>query len=252
MGTDIHLYLERFDDGLWTYVPGPIRTCWVCHGSGVATMARDPAETQACFGCQGLGKQDETFYSDRNYDVFAILADVRNGHGFAGVVTGDGFHIIAEPRGLPADVSPQVEALWEEIGDHTPSWLLVSEILAFNWWQVTTHYGTVSASQYIRWREKGGEPASYSGGVMGPGIVTVKAEVMDRLLAEGVVTPSPEPDTHPLMDRHRATDGNQYYTQVSWTESYAVSAARFLTILHEDIVPLSQAQLLRLVFWFDS
>lgn len=39
----------------------------------------------------------------RNYDTFAMLANVRNGRGFAGVKTGDGFPFIAEPRGLPDD-----------------------------------------------------------------------------------------------------------------------------------------------------
>jgi hypothetical protein len=44
----------------------------------------------------------------RNYDLFAILADVRNGRGFAGVVTGTGFDPISNPRGLPRDVSNDV------------------------------------------------------------------------------------------------------------------------------------------------
>ena len=40
--------------------------------------------------------------------LFAILAGVRNGYGFAGCDTGDGFRPIAPPRGLPGDVSPEV------------------------------------------------------------------------------------------------------------------------------------------------
>lgn len=41
----------------------------------------------------------------RNYDWFSILADVRNGYGFAGVETGEGFKVISEPRGIPDDAS---------------------------------------------------------------------------------------------------------------------------------------------------
>lgn len=44
----------------------------------------------------------------RNYDLFAILADVRNGRGFAGIVTGTGFDPISDPKGLPDDCSEGV------------------------------------------------------------------------------------------------------------------------------------------------
>jgi hypothetical protein len=40
---------------------------------------------------------------ERSYDTFAMLANVRNGRGFAGIKTSDGFPFIAEPRGLPDD-----------------------------------------------------------------------------------------------------------------------------------------------------
>lgn len=43
----------------------------------------------------------------RSYDWFAILADVRNGFGFAGVSTGDGFDVVAQPKGLPDDLSSE-------------------------------------------------------------------------------------------------------------------------------------------------
>ena len=40
----------------------------------------------------------------RSYNTFAMLANVRNGRGFAGIKTSDGFPYIHEPRGLPADL----------------------------------------------------------------------------------------------------------------------------------------------------
>lgn len=43
----------------------------------------------------------------RRYDWFSILADVRNGYGFAGISTGDGFDVIAQPKGLPDDLSAE-------------------------------------------------------------------------------------------------------------------------------------------------
>lgn len=69
MGCDIHLTVEAFRDGSWRCVPNDCGD----------------------------------WYDNRNYDVFAILADVRNGSGFAGVSTGEGFAPIAPRRGIPAD-----------------------------------------------------------------------------------------------------------------------------------------------------
>lgn len=41
---------------------------------------------------------------NRDYDTFAVLADVRNGRGFGGVATGEGWPVFAEPKGLPDDI----------------------------------------------------------------------------------------------------------------------------------------------------
>lgn len=76
MGCDIHLFVERRTDAGWEQVPNPESDDWA-----------HPAR----------------WYHERNYHLFAILASVRNGVGFAGVKTGDGFNVIAEPRGLPDD-----------------------------------------------------------------------------------------------------------------------------------------------------
>ena len=40
----------------------------------------------------------------RSYNTFAMLADVRNGYGFAGCRTSTGFPVIHEQRGLPEDL----------------------------------------------------------------------------------------------------------------------------------------------------
>ena len=72
---------------------------------------------------------------DRNYDLFAILADVRNGEGCAGVRTGDGFVPISEPRGWgEVDVK-------EDDPYHSASWLLLSETLDYDYSQKTFKVG---------------------------------------------------------------------------------------------------------------
>jgi len=52
------------------------------------------------------------WYGDRNYNAFAILADVRNGYGFAGCDTGDGFVPISTPKGFPDDMCEEVRKIF--------------------------------------------------------------------------------------------------------------------------------------------
>lgn len=50
-------------------------------------------------------------FDNRNYDLFAALADVRNGVGFAGVKTGKAIEPIAMPRGIPDDADPDTVSM---------------------------------------------------------------------------------------------------------------------------------------------
>lgn len=63
---------------------------------------------------------------DRNYRIFAFLADVRNYYAIAP---------ITEPRGFPSDASPDVVAYYADWEDdaHTPGWLTVDELAKFNY-----------------------------------------------------------------------------------------------------------------------
>src|SRR5262249_2591595 len=121
-----------------------------------------------------------------NYNLFGILANVRNGSGFAGCDTGDGFVPISVPRGLPGDVSDEVRAetnRWGEDG-HSHSWFTVAELLAYDWTQTTRLRGFVSAVNYYEWnrwrRQEGEGPDSYSGDIWGAGIEKVSEDEIRR------------------------------------------------------------------------
>lgn len=129
----------------------------------------------------------------RNYQLFAVLADVRNGYGFAGCRTGEHVEPIARPRGLPhdflcaEDVHPvssiqhicprrrewvkEGEPLHVWMGDHSHSWLTGTEMLA---WKPPTvvKCGIVSRAAYDAWN-RDGAPDRYCGGIAGPGVVVV-------------------------------------------------------------------------------
>lgn len=137
MGCDIHMYGEVRRQGRWQPLL-PAR---------LVTWSKEDREA---------GKQEwPALYSDRNYNVFGILANVRNGSGFAGIETGAGFVPISDPRGLPEDLSDEYRAaiadeddskvprLW--FGDHSETHLSLKELIDFDWTQTTACAGVVNA-----------------------------------------------------------------------------------------------------------
>ena len=121
MGADIHLAVEIYLDGAWKNV------------------IRDEPITY-----YGNHKTKE-WYSGRNYVLFAALADVRNASpGEEGWIPP-----ISEPRGFPDDIDLRTVEPWDELnadgadpyrndgkadGDHSESWLLLSEVLTWPVW----------------------------------------------------------------------------------------------------------------------
>jgi hypothetical protein len=163
MGTDIHgVFQKRTSDG-WVDIPS---------------------------------KYDE----ERHYQLFAVLADVRNGFGFAGIKTGEPVVPVSEPRGYPADFVvdddehpvASLELLgrraeyYEEsqpltmfMGDHSHSWLTGAEMLA--WAESAPEVlktGILSRSAYEAWDGKTA-PDSYCGGISGPSVIVVNDNAVE-------------------------------------------------------------------------
>ena len=77
---------------------------------------------------------------------------MRNGYGFAGIDTGDGFVPIDDPRGLPDDISPLVRKEaehWEGDG-HSHSYFTLKELKEYNWTGQTTKLRGVVNSERIQ------------------------------------------------------------------------------------------------------
>jgi hypothetical protein len=252
MGTDIHLFVEKRVDGKWL-------SCdkW--------TIDHDPY-----YGPEGYKHVDwkESFYSDRNYDVFAMLADVRNGSGFAGVDTGDGFNPIAYPKGYPNDMSPEVKAYTDKYTEHTPTWISLKELLEYDWYQITKHRGVVGIMEYYKWVKDGrkGEPYSSCGSISGPGVRHVSHFEMDEIiknLPPNKIKELEDNAKDPKWGRHFDVDGKgedfnkrtEYYTSVSWEESYKDAAGNFYTKVIPKLKAMNSSgnpEDIRLVFYFDS
>lgn len=122
-------------------------------------------------------------YSGRNYDLFAFLADVRNGRGFAGVYTGERITPVAEPRGVPNDASKKWKKYVKRWGSdlHSTSYFTLAELEAADWDQTIIKSGVLTALDYERIRDSGFilKPESWSGGVSGGGIITITPEQYD-------------------------------------------------------------------------
>lgn len=174
----------------------------------------------------------EPIEDNRNYSVFSVLANVRNG----GNITP-----IADPRGLPEDNvhfetkyfgnnSLQAEA---DYGDHSQSYLYLSELLAYDWNQVITDSGWVDRSEYEKMQAEGrSQPGSWCGGVAGTSVI--HANAVENQWPEG-----------------------WNYVYCEWTAKLSDYCATFVAwlnyIKHKYAWLLEQdPQAIRLVFGFDS
>lgn len=235
MGCDIHLYVERREGADWVTADRWKRDKY------------EEASDRLTVNCE------DRFYSERNYGLFAILADVRNGRGFAGIKTGEGFNPMSDPRGLPDDCSLEVRGEsdgWGEDG-HSHSWFTVSELMVYDWTQVSCLQGWVDAvnfEEFERWRKSRGEgPESYCGMVGGGGVRHVTNDEMREM----------------IKGKGEGKYGNAYttaiaaaapscYTMVEWEIPYYKCARTFLSETMPRLWQLGKPKDVRIVFWFDN
>lgn len=109
MSCDIHLYIERRLEGRWINADiWRVSPFWEPEDPGSEEFYRESA------------------FLGQSYDLFAILADVRN-YG------DEPIEPISSPRGLPPDVSPTVARGCNHPDLHSHSWLTLAELRAYDW-----------------------------------------------------------------------------------------------------------------------
>lgn len=257
MGCDIHIYVEKKNNtirqsmsGGKLYVPVAVFEPWIAvKGINDLTVQEYTrwAEQDGEDSYWGKRLQEvkkgsycDWIYDGRNYDLFAMLANVRNGAGFAGIKTGDGFNIIAEPKGVPMDMSKIIAADYEEwMGDaHSASWLTLKELKEFNWKQTTKHSGVINIEQYADY-VKLGHPTTWSGDVSGGKVKYLSLDEANEY----------------LKGKKELDDEFNHYVRVDWTEKYSESAGDFLDFSIPELEKLSLSEDqddVRIVFWFDN
>lgn len=104
MGCDIHMFAEKKKNGKWKQMREEFR--------------------QDAWGGDGKYYSDHP-YEGRNYELFALLADVRNR---------DGIKPFSEPKGIPEDASDSYREIVEDwsCDGHSHSFFTLAELIKFN------------------------------------------------------------------------------------------------------------------------
>lgn len=230
MGTDIHMACEVRRNGKWELVKDKVfKNPWYRSNSKFS-WAKE--------------KYTNVPYDCRNYNLFAILADVRNYYG-------EEFNPISMPKGYPEDMCDELKGDldWSNYDvragilsdEHSASWLTLTELLDYDWNQMHRNAGYVHENQYRDFIMKGEHPDSWSGGVGGYGVVHLSEDEMVDL----------------IQGRYPREDDIQYYTYCYFKDlTYKDAAGGF----YDDVIPVLQrlipdggtAEDVRLVFDFDS
>lgn len=183
MGTDIHPAVEVRRNGVWRY-HRPKEPCrWYNEVWSVAEAARINANTEYVtkYGPVVVGSRRNTwdrcktrlpeFFSERNYRAFAVLGDVRNGSGFAGVYTHDPIDPISSERGWPEGMAHETRAKMSN--EHSETWVSLAELQAYDYNQMIQEGGVLDEQEYQRCALEGDDPKNWSGGISGQNIVIV-------------------------------------------------------------------------------
>lgn len=221
MGTDIHLAVEKQnEDGTWHLIERPVM--------------RHAGEK---FAYPAWSESFDGDPEERNYEVFAFLADIRNGEGFAGSLTGKRVEPQVAGRGLPEGHMQRLyvdedgyERHVPDLGYHDFTWATLGELVGLPWDMEFKSCGLVNEAEYKTYKAKG-IPDSWCGGVGGHNIVVHETEA-EFLASIG--------------------DKREHYVRVWWTWQPVKDCAfrRWLNTL----IPLADGDLesVRVLMGFDS
>lgn len=227
MGTDINAAIEfKGQSGKWKAVllPNP----W--HGSKLTAR-------------QSI---------NRNYNLFAILGNVRNDSWFAGISAETGFVPMSDNRGIPEDVSEETQAILS--GDHSATFVTLEEVLKYGWTRTTKHRGWVNGprleeyNQLKSWKKW---PTGWSRDVSGPNVKHVSLQELEDEIAKII---DGEADYCIGVEKVKETLSNTYCL-LEWETNYAECAKQFWETIFPVMLKFGNQygyENVRLVMDFDS
>jgi hypothetical protein len=245
MGCDIHLFVEKKVRGRWVTAEN-----WV------------PESEEGSPTSNFHVPYEQSFYHGRNYNLFAILADVRNGVEFAGCDTGNGFVPISAPKGLPNDCCREIRDEANKWGGdgHSHSWVTLSELLSYDWTRTTKERAFVSGPYFFRWTnrdllDRNEGPDEYCGGVAGPGVKLISEDQMKeeiKKLTENITTASGNMNIWDRKEKAVKDGLSNTYCRVDWELPYFTACREFWCNTVPRLLHLGKPEDVRIVFWFDN
>lgn len=229
MGCDIHLFIEIKNEA----------DQWVHHDWRAKHKDGEDEDGSPIYNYESLFK--DPFDVGRNYNLFAVLADVRNGRGFAGVDSGDALNTISDPRGMPIDVTSEVSEEADSWGDdgHSHSYHTLATLELFDWNQVSIQRGIVDADGF-RTLTENGSPNAWCGGVGGGRVKMINNAEMQT-------------EVDRIKDGGNVATISHLYTRVQWEEKYADCFPYFVNTFIPALRQLcGDPDRCRIVFWFDN
>lgn len=296
MGCDIHLEVEQRDaEGNWHLVRHLDRPCNAPYCENGIVNGESPdkaARGDKCYRCKGEGHYPRRAYSYRDYVIFSMLANVRN--GIPGI---DGYEYLTDDRGIPDDISQELQGAldrleamtdedWDtedfddpespshyELGDHSFTWLTYQELLNPEFWAKVTRVPCwVDPWNYDLFRRRG-RPEFWLGSADGKDRECVSPEFMDHIIDSGDLEwTGPEPaddgwsmrpyttsfdrieEERESSEKTRVVADTQYFTRVVWEISYGEQARYFLDQIAEFVECMGSPSPceVRLVMGFDN
>ncbi|MHA1408871.1 MAG: hypothetical protein ACTSQY_00885 [Candidatus Odinarchaeia archaeon] len=231
MGTDIHLYVEIKKNGKWEKVK-----------KGLRSERYNPNND---YFSKEKFRNGERIYNTRNYVLFAFLANVRNGKGFAGRDTGNIIVPISFPKGIPLNVSEDIIQDIDSWGlnAHSISYLDLSELKkgcedSKN--MTLVKRGAVDIKGFKEFK-RDGCPKEWWSDIIGSKIVFISNNEMQKLI------------DNPTLKKENL----YYFTRIEWRSCLYDSVNRFFEHVLPQLENLKHTNNLtdkeiRIVFWFDN
>lgn len=232
MGTDIHVFAEKrnLDTGKFEFLPCPTTLQVTDEVTGYALNIPNYR--------YGGGKHSDTasWFDHRNYRLFAYLADVRNGRGFAGVKTGDGVVPFKMPVGWPQDRCDVLKEIWS---DHSETYYMLDELILFLDCVRKEHhkvYGLVEVGVWDKFISSEDDfPESSCGGAYGPNVSVI---TMEQFNAD--------------REKYLARGGKTiYYVDANWMQSNEFVVADFRDMT-DEMATYGDPKDIRVLIFFDS
>lgn len=226
MGCDIHLYVEKRVDGKWATADKWTHSEYDTENPDSRTVS-----------------YEDSWYTGRNYELFSVLAGVRNRYDIIP---------ISEPRGIPDDVSPELKQGYNDCYEQSGSWLTLAEILSYDWTQSFIESGYISVLDFFRWesynRKYGERPNSWCQDVGGGNTKKISEDAMRKMISDIGKETKDDRNTRKILESME----DHIYCFSEWSSILSHVCSEFWSTVIPRLLRLGDPKDVRIVFWFDS